>query len=84
MSLALENLQVHNYILHEEVHVLYDHLHPYVHREVVEMGAGTAEASGGGPYGELDIFGVPPSMNIMEDRPPKASGGSRAAKDSKD
>jgi hypothetical protein len=65
---------VHNNILDEEVHVLYDWLHPYVPPEVAEMGVGTTEASREGPYGELDIFGTPLSMNIMEDCPPGASG----------
>jgi hypothetical protein len=43
LSLAFENLQVYNNILHEEVHVLYDELHPNVPPEVAEMGAGVAE-----------------------------------------
>jgi hypothetical protein len=58
LSLALENLQMHNNILHEEVHVLYDQLHPYVPLEVVEMGTGIARAGEGEPYEELDIFGA--------------------------
>jgi hypothetical protein len=78
LSLALENLQVYNNILHEEVCVLYDQLHPNVPPEVAEMGAGAERAGEGGPYWEMDIFGTPPSMNIMEDRPPKASSVSGA------
>jgi hypothetical protein len=56
--------------------VLYDQLHPNVPPEVAEMGAGTAGVGEGGPYGELDIFGAPPSMNIVDDHPPEASSGS--------
>jgi hypothetical protein len=81
LSLAVENLQVYNNILHEEVCVLYDQLHPNVPPEVTEMGAGTAGVGEGGPYGELDIFGAPPSMNIVDDHPPEASSGSGATKD---
>jgi hypothetical protein len=53
--------------------VLYDQLHPNVPPEVAEMGVGAAGAGEGGPYGELDIFGAPPSMNILDVRPPKYS-----------
>jgi hypothetical protein len=63
--------------------VLYEQLHPNVPPEVAEMGAGAAGAVEGGPYGELDIFGAPP-MNIVDDRPPEASSGSRAAKNVED
>ena len=59
LSIALENLQAYNNTLHEEVHLLYDHLHPNVPPEVAVMGAGTSVAAGGGPYGELDLFGAP-------------------------
>jgi hypothetical protein len=52
--------------------------------EVAEMGAGVAGADEGGPYGELDIFGVPLSMNIVDDRPPEASSGSGATKNVED
>jgi hypothetical protein len=83
LSLALENLQVYNNILHKEVHVLYDQLHPNVPPEVVEMGAGAAKAGERGPHGVLDIFGAPP-MNIMDDRPSEASNGSIATKDMED
>jgi hypothetical protein len=84
LSLALDNLQVHNKILHEEVHVLYDQLHPYVPPEVAKIGAGVAGAGEGGPYGGLDIFGAPPSMNIMDSRTFEASSGSRETKDVED
>jgi hypothetical protein len=63
LSVALENLQVYNNVLHEEVHVLYDQLHPNVPPEVADMGVGAAEVDEGGPYAELDIFGAPPPMN---------------------
>jgi hypothetical protein len=81
LSLALENLQAYNNTLHKKVHVLYDQLHPNVPPEVAAMGAGASEAAGGGPYGELDLFGAPPSMNIADDRSPKAGSGAGAAKD---
>jgi chromosome segregation ATPase len=42
LSVALENLQAYNNILHEEVHVLCDQFHPNVPPEVAEMGAGTS------------------------------------------
>jgi hypothetical protein len=84
LSMALENLQVYNNVLHEEVHVLYNQLHPNLPLEVVEMGAGAAEADEGGTYGELDIFGAPPPMNIVDNHPPEASSGSGAAKDVED
>jgi hypothetical protein len=48
--------------------------------KVAEMGASAVGAGEGGPYGELDLFGAPTSMNIVDDRPPEASGGSRATK----
>jgi chromosome segregation ATPase len=40
LSASLENLQAYCNTLHEEVHVLYDQLHPNVPPEVVAMGAG--------------------------------------------
>jgi hypothetical protein len=81
LSVALENLQGYNNALHEEVHVLYDQLHPNVSPEVATMGAGASGAACGGPYGELDLFGAPPSMNTVHDRSPEASSGAGAAKD---
>jgi hypothetical protein len=48
------------------------------------MGAGTVGADEGGPYRELDIFGAPPSMNIVDDHPTEACNGSRATKDVED
>jgi hypothetical protein len=70
LSIALENLQAYNNTLHEEVHVLYDQLHPNVPPEVAAMGAGASGAAGRGPYGELDVFGAPPSLNIADDHSP--------------
>jgi hypothetical protein len=64
LSVALANLQAYNNTLHEEVHVLYDQLHPNVPPEVAAMGAGTLGAAGGGTYGELNLFGAPPFMNL--------------------
>jgi hypothetical protein len=81
LSVALENLQAYNNTLHEEVHMLYDQLHPNVPPEVAAMGAGTSGAAGGGPYGELDLFGAPPSMNLADERSPEAGSGAGAAKD---
>jgi hypothetical protein len=81
LNVALENLQAYNNTLHEEVHVLYDQLHPNVPPEVVAMGAGTSGAAGGGPYGELDLFGAPPSMNLADERSPKTGSEAGVAKD---
>jgi hypothetical protein len=81
LSVALENLQVYNNTLHEEVHVLYDQLHPNVPPEIVAMGVGVSEAVGGGPYGELDLSGAPPSMNLADDRSPEAGSRAGASKD---
>jgi hypothetical protein len=81
LSVALENMQEYNNTLHEEVHVLYDQLHSNVPPEVAAMGPGTSRAAGRGLYGELDLFGAPPSMNLTDDRSPEAGSGARAAKD---
>jgi hypothetical protein len=76
LSATLENLPVYNNILHEEVHMLYDQMNPHVPPEVAEMGAEVAQVGGGeGPKEGLNIFGAPPPMNIVEDRPPEAWGG---------
>jgi hypothetical protein len=64
--------------------VLYGQLHPNVPPEVATMGAGASGAAGGGPYGELDLFGAPPSMNITDDCSLEASSGAGAAKDTDD
>jgi hypothetical protein len=62
LSASLENLQAYCNTLHEEVHVLYDRLHSNVSPEVAAMGAGPSGAASGGPNGELDLFGAPPSV----------------------
>jgi hypothetical protein len=84
LSVAMENLQAYSNTLHEDVHVIYDQLHPNVPPEVAAMGAGATGVAGGGPYGELDLFRAPPSMNIEDDRSPEASSGVGAAKDTDD
>jgi hypothetical protein len=81
LNVALEHLQAYNNTLHEKVHVLYDQLHPNVPLEVAAMEAGTSGVASGGPYGELDLFGAPPSMNLADERSPEASSGAEAAKD---
>ena len=43
------------------------------------MGAGPSGAASGGPDGELDLFGAPPSMNLADEHSPKDDSG--AAKD---
>jgi hypothetical protein len=45
------------------------------------MGAGPSGAANGGPDGELDLFGAPPSMNLTDERSPEASSGAGMAKD---
>ena len=45
--------------------MLYDRLHPNVPPEVAAMGVGPSRAANGGPDGELDLFGAPPSMNVL-------------------
>jgi hypothetical protein len=35
------------------------------------MEARTSGAASGGPYGELDLFGATPSMNLTDERFPK-------------
>ena len=59
--------------------MLYNWLHPNVPPEVAAMGAGPSRTTNGGPDGELDLFGAPPSMNLADERSPEASSG--AAKD---
>jgi hypothetical protein len=59
--------------------VLYGRLHPKVPPEVEAMGAGPSGAASGGPDGELDLFGAPPSMNLTDEHSLEA--GSGAAKD---
>jgi hypothetical protein len=45
------------------------------------MGAGPSGAASGGPDGELDLFGAPPSLNLIDERSPKAVSGAGTAKD---
>jgi hypothetical protein len=68
--------------LHEEVHVLYDRLHPNVPPDLAAMGAGPSETTNGGFDGEIDLFGAPPSMNLADEWSPEA--GSRTTKDEED
>jgi hypothetical protein len=63
---SLENLQAYCNTLHEEVHVLYDRLHPNAPPDVVAMGAGPSGTTNGGSDGGIDLFGAPPSMNLAD------------------
>jgi hypothetical protein len=78
LSTSLENLQAYCNTQHEEVHILYDRLHPNVPPEVASMGTGPSRTADG----ELDLFGAPPSMNLTDERSPEA--GSGATKDEED
>jgi hypothetical protein len=82
LSASLENLQAYCNTLHEEVHVLYDRLHPDVPPNVAAMGAGPSGIANEGPDGELDLFRPPPSMNLADEQSPAASNG--ATKDEED
>jgi hypothetical protein len=82
LSASLENLQADCNTLHEEGHILYDRLHPSMPPEVAALGAEPSRTVDGGPDGELDLFGAPPSMNLADERSPEA--GSGAAKDEED
>jgi hypothetical protein len=75
LSASLENLQVYCKTLHEEVHVLYDRLHPDVAPDVAAMGAGPSGTANEGPDEELDLFRPPPSMNLADERSPTAGNG---------
>jgi hypothetical protein len=77
LSASLKNLQAYCNTLHEEVHVLYDRLHPDVPPDVAAMGAGPSETSNEGPDGELDLFRPPPSMNLADSLGPSSSEGPR-------
>jgi hypothetical protein len=46
------------------------------------MGAGPSEIVNGGSDGGIDLFGVPPSMNLADEQSPKA--GNRTTKDKED
>jgi glutamine synthetase type III len=82
LSASLENLQAYCNTLHEEVHVLYEWLHPDVPPDVAAMGARPSRTSNEGPDGELDLFRPPPSMNLADERSPTAGNG--ATKDEDD
>jgi hypothetical protein len=82
LSASLENLQAYCNTLHEEVHVLYDRLHPDVPPDIVVMGAGPSGTANEGPDGELDLFSPPPSMNLADEWSPTAGNG--ATKDEED
>jgi hypothetical protein len=43
-----------------------------VPQEVAAMGAGPSGTTDGGPDGELDLFGAPPSMNLADEWSPEA------------
>jgi hypothetical protein len=82
LSASLKNLQVYCNTLHEEVHVLYDRLHPDVPLDVAAMRAGPSGTANEGPDGELDLFRPPPSMNLADEWSPAAGNG--ATKDEED
>jgi hypothetical protein len=82
LSASLENLQAYCNTLHEEVHVLYDRLHPNVPPDVIAMGAGPSRTVNGGSDGGIDLFETPPSMNLADERSPEA--GSGTSKDGED
>jgi hypothetical protein len=82
LSASLKNLQAYCNTLHEEVHVLYDRLHPDVPPDVAAMGAGPSGTANEGPNGELDLFRPPPSMNLAYKWYPAADNG--ATKDEED
>jgi hypothetical protein len=82
LSVALDSLQVYCNTLHEEVHVMYARLHPNIPVDPVAMGAGPSRTTGEGPYGELDLFRPPPSMNLADDRSPAI--GNEETKDDED
>jgi hypothetical protein len=75
LSASLQNLQVYCNTLHEEVHVLYDRLHPSVPPDVAAMGARPSGTTNEGPDGELDLFRPPPSMNLADEWSPEAGCG---------
>jgi hypothetical protein len=56
LSASLKNLQAYCNTLHEEVHVLYDRLHPNVPPDVAAMGAGPSGTANGRSDGGLTFF----------------------------
>jgi hypothetical protein len=67
LSLAMDNLQVYYYTLHEEIHVLYSQLHPNVPANPVGMEAGPSHVAGEALDGELDLFRPPPSTKLVDE-----------------
>jgi glutamine synthetase type III len=82
LSASLENLEAYCNTLHEEVHELYDRLHPDVPPDVAAMGSGPSRTANEGPDGEMDLLRPPPSMNLVDERSPAAGNG--ATKDEED
>jgi hypothetical protein len=82
LSASLKNLQAYCNTLHEEMHVLYERLHPDVPPDVAAMGAGPSGTANEGIDGELDLFRPPPSMNLADERFPVVDNGT--AKDEED
>jgi hypothetical protein len=82
LSASLENLQAYCNNLHEEVHVMYERLHPDVPPDVAAMGAGPSGTASEGPDGELDLFRPPPSVNLADER--SSASGNGATKDEED
>jgi hypothetical protein len=75
LNASLENLQAYCNTLHEELHVLYDRLHPDVPLGVAAMEARPSGTSNEGPDVELDLFRPHPSMNLADERSPAADNG---------
>jgi hypothetical protein len=70
LNLAVEELQTYCNTLHEEVHVLYSHLHPSEPTHPVELEAGPSHVAGHALGGELDLFQPPPSMRLVDEWSP--------------
>jgi hypothetical protein len=70
LSAAIDNLQVYCNTLHEEVHVLYSQLHPYVPADPVRSEAGPSHNAGEVFGGKLDLFRPPPSMRLVDEWSP--------------
>jgi hypothetical protein len=81
LSTVVDNLQVYCNTLHEEVHELYLRLHPDVPADPVGMGARPSGTTGEAIGGELDLFKLPPAMNLGDKRSPTTD--SEATKDDK-
>jgi hypothetical protein len=70
LSTALDYLQVYCNTLHEEAHELYGRLHPDVPADAAAMEAGPSGIANEGLGEELDLFKLPPSMNLADERSP--------------